>query len=167
MFQTSITKRIINSLPSDENPCTQIDYPSCVLDSIIEKAKEIHNCTIAFLSKKDSTEVCSNSVTLTYIKEIKKALKLKNYGDCKDLKQCKDVRYKSKIVYTNFIPGKPISDFKIYYAEFILEQLEDSYVYSFISIFSEIGGSLGVLIGLSCMTIVDFFIDIYKTFCKV
>ena len=102
LFQLSITKKVINSLPSDENPCTQIDYPTCVLDSFIEKAKEINNCTIAFLSKNDSTETCSNSVTLTYVKEIKGALALKNYGDCKDVKPCKEVQYHNKIVYTNF-----------------------------------------------------------------
>ena len=43
-----------------------------------------------------------------------------------------------------------------------VEVIEDNYDYTFISIFSEIGGSIGVLIGMSCMTIVDGLLMIHK-----
>lgn len=131
------------------------------------EVNEVHNCTITFLSKGNSREVCSKSVTLDIIKKIKQALHLKQFGDCQDLKPCKDVRYQKEETFSNFNPRNPTTEFMIYYAVFMVEQLEDSYVYSFISIFSEIGGSLGVLIGLSCMTIIDFFIEIYEKFFKI
>ena len=83
-----------------------------------------------------------------------------------DVKACHDVKY----TLETSVPSaswSPYTDFQFKFKNYDVEQFEDSYVYSFITIFSEVGGSLGVLIGLSCMTIVDFFIEIYKTFCKV
>ena len=49
---------------------------------------------------------------------------------------------------------------------YIVESITDSYDYDFISIFSEIGGSLGILVGLSIMTLVEFFIDLKKALSK-
>ena len=59
------------------------------------------------------------------------------------------------------------TNISISYENYNVEYLEDSYVYGFISIFSEIGGSIGILIGLSCMTIVDFLIEVYKKIFKL
>ena len=44
----------------------------------------------------------------------------------------------------------------------MVENIMDSYDYTSISIFSEIGGSVGVLTGISCITIVEFLLGIQK-----
>ena len=46
----------------------------------------------------------------------------------------------------------------IHFNDFIVEEIIDSYVDNFITIFSEIGGALGILVGLSCMTVVEFLV---------
>ena len=48
-----------------------------------------------------------------------------------------------------------------------VEVIEDNYDDTFISIFSDIGGSIGVLIGMSCMTIVDGLLMIHKKIHKM
>ena len=48
-----------------------------------------------------------------------------------------------------------------------VEVIQDNYDDTFISIFSDIGGSIGVLIGMSCMTIVDGLLMIHKKIPKM
>ena len=43
-----------------------------------------------------------------------------------------------------------------------VEVIEDQYDNTFISIFSDIGGSIGVLVGMSCMTIVEGLLMLHK-----
>ena len=40
--------------------------------------------------------------------------------------------------------------------------IEDSYNYSFLSIFSEIGGAVGIMVGMSCMTIIEYLLMLHK-----
>ena len=136
------------------------------MESFKKMAKEEYNCSLQFLSKVDNLEDCSNPVSLNLIKRMKKAMNQNFYGQCVDIKTCYDVQYTLEI-NAPYASLNPNTDFQFYFKNYNVEHLEDSYVYSFITIFSEVGGSLGVLIGLSCMTIVDFFIEIYKTFWKV
>ena len=44
----------------------------------------------------------------------------------------------------------------------MVEVIEDSYDYNPVSIFSEIGGSIGVLTGISCMSIVELLIAFHR-----
>ena len=46
----------------------------------------------------------------------------------------------------------------ISFKSYIIEEIKDSYYYDFTTILSEIGGSLGILVGVSCMTIFKFCI---------
>ena len=165
-MQPTISKKIISSLPTKDQPCVWIDYPTCVLDTISKNVAENHNCSLAFLPKAKGAKLCSNEVTLTYIKEIKSALQKKEYEECLDIKSCETIIYSQTSSY-DFNYKNPYTTLQFSYREFIVEEFVDSYVYSFITIFSEIGGALGVLIGLSCMTIIDFFITIYKGCCKM
>ena len=162
----NVDKKVINSLPNDENPCNKINYATCVINRIVMIAKESYNCTLVFVGKDDRLKVCPNSVALKLVREMKEALKQNQYEDCFDIKACKDVQFTTSLHYSQSIYN-PYTTFLLNYKGYIVEHLEDSYVYSFVTIFSEIGGSLGVLIGLSCMTIVDFFIRLYKIFCKI
>ena len=98
---------------------------------------------------------------------MKAALDQYQYEECLDIKPCYDVQYKFSLTPTYPNPMSQDTNISISYENYNVEYLEDSYVYGFISIFSEIGGSIGILIGLSCMTIVDFLIEVYKKIFKL
>ena len=159
-MQLLTTKKIIRSLPNSKHPCNWIDYPTCIMNSLSKRVDKVHNCTLPFLDRRSSVDECSNPIALQSIKEMKAALKKQEYDGCLDLKSCNDVQFTPEL----FARGgeNPRTDIEFYYKSFIIEDITDSYVYSFITIFSEVGGSIGILIGLSCMTIVDFFIAICK-----
>ena len=44
----------------------------------------------------------------------------------------------------------------------LVQVIEDQYIYSFMGIFSEIGGAVGILVGMSVMTIVEYFLMLQK-----
>ena len=153
-------KTIIRSLPTRDNPCVYEDYSTCISNTVQETVKQDHHCYISFLGNKNGElNHCPNNVSLSMIKEIKNALKKKQYKTCLDKKPCNAVDF--TFSYDQFSPQSlnPYTTLSFYFKDFIVEEVKDSYVYSFISIFSEIGGSLGILVGLSCMTIVEFIMD--------
>ena len=128
---------------------------------------EQYNCSILFLGENDAQEFCSNNITLMVIKKLKNALLQNEYMGCKDYPLCNNVMYnvlnpppQKYDYYKNTVSKQTIS-----FKNFIVESIEDSYDYSFISIFSEIGGSIGILVGMSCMTIIEFLMEMYKKFC--
>ena len=144
-----------------------INYPTCIMQSISKKFKENYNCSLPFLNETDDLENCNNTKALQAIKEIKKALEQQEFGKCLDLKPCNHVQFTINDYHFSHSPYNPITNIQFSFKGFLVEYVEDSYLYNFITIFSEIGGSLGILVGLSCMTIVDFFIDAYKKIQKV
>ena len=60
----------------------------------------------------------------------------------------------------NFFEGE--AHIKISFKNTMVQVIEDSYDYNFISIFSEIGGSIGILTGISCMSVVEFLLWFHK-----
>ena len=161
-----MSKRVISSLPTKDQPCVWVDYPTCILETIGNRILEDHECSLPFLHQDKKLQQCSNDLTLKFIKEIKSALQTKEYESCLDIKSCDTITFSQSNAYS-FNYKNPYTQMQFSFKEFIVEEILDSYVYSFITIFSEIGGALGVLIGLSCMTIIDFFITVYKSCCKM
>ena len=109
--------------------------------------------------------VCTDNVSLEIIKLLTDKLHQDEYGYCKNIKPCNSVVY--SLVNPTSIMGKPgeiPNDAKIVltFENTMVEVIQDSYDYTFISIFSEIGGSIGIMIGISCMTIVEFILMVHK-----
>ena len=172
-FQLSLKKVIIKSLPTRDEDCSLLDYTSCVLNTIDIETIEEHKCSLAFLSNNNqSLPGCANNITLTMIKKIKKALNKKLYKSCKDEKLCNVVNFhlsnpeNAQYVDPDANSYKLFSDVSIFFEDYIVEEITDSYVYNFISIFSEVGGALGVLVGISVMTIVEFFANLHLSLRK-
>ena len=154
-------------MPTREENCVLVDYTTCVKSTINLETITEHNCSLAFLSNPEGFPHCSGNVTLAKIKDIKMALSMKEFKSCIDDKPCNVVNFEIanpesaiRASFGNFV------NVKIYFKDFIVMDITDSYVYNFISIFSEVGGSLGVLIGLSCMTIVEFLANLDLTLRK-
>ena len=100
------------------------------------------------------------------------ALTKKEYKNCRDDKPCNIVNFHLSNAENahyrdedpDIVPGFVKVSF--YFENYIVKEITDSYDYNFISIFSEIGGSLGILVGMSIMTIVEclanFFLKMYR-----
>ena len=143
------------------------DYRDCVLEVVNENIQKMYGCIIPFLGNIDVLEVCSNNITLTIIKELKHVLQLKQYKNCIDNQPC------NSVVYTILNPPSGsqkfttgISEITIKFKNFIVEYFEDSYDYNLFSIFSEIGGSIGILLGMSFMTVIEVLIELHQNFLK-
>ena len=185
-FQFSIKKTIINSLPTRDETCGETAYSTCVLNTIDKITQRDYACTLLFLPKKvNNYKICTRNITLQMVKKIKSALNQEKYENhCKHQKLCNTVNY--ELVNPRNIPNddeeeddekssmnatttprmqrsheKTVS-IQIVYESVIVEVIKDSYTYTFINIFSEVGGALGILAGLSCMTIIEFLTNIFK-----
>ena len=127
--------------------------------------KNIYNCFLPFLPKNGAKTVCSNNVSLAIIKFLSQKLHEDEYGHCKNIKPCNSVVY--SLVNPTSNPGPPgktltVAKIALTFENTMVEVIQDSYDYTFISIFSEIGGSIGIMIGISCMTIIEFFLMVHK-----
>ena len=170
-FQLSFKKEIIKSLPTKDENCVLIDYPTCVLDVINLGTMKAHNCSLAFLFNY-KYPFCSDNLTLAKIKEIKMAFSKSKYKNCRDLKPCNVVNFhlsNAENAQYQDVDSDPFGFVKvdIYFENYIVKEITDSYDYNSISIISEIGGSLGILVGMSVMTMVEclanFLLKMYES----
>ena len=157
-------------MPTGDENCVLIDYATCVLNTINYGVIQEHNCSLGFFPNDLALPYCSDELILLKIKEMKMALYQKEYKNCKDHKSCNVVHFhltnpeNAQFVpmdsgYSNYV------EFKIQFEDFIVEEITDSYVYNFIKIFSEIGGALGISVGLSVMSIFQLLanVDVHFT----
>ena len=107
--------------------------------------------------------MCGRNVTIETINKLFKAIKNSDYKDCHNVQPCKSVIYTLSNPETKDLPPR-FTDAKVFvtFENTMVENIMDSYDYTSISIFSEIGGSVGVLTGISCITIVEFLLGIQK-----
>ena len=107
--------------------------------------------------------MCGKEVTIATITKIFDATQSSDYKDCHDVQPCKSVVY--SFSNPEFIELPPrVKDAKVHitFESTMVENIVDSYDYNSISIFSEIGGSVGVLTGISCITFVELFLRIIR-----
>ena len=157
----------MKTLPTRDDPCVTINYITCISDSLAKKYAELHKCSVPFLYKNTTfSTTCSKNITLNLIQELKLAMEKDEFDQCHDLKQCNSVEFNivDKGAWKELQPRGPLITIEL--QSYIVETITDSYDYDFISIFSEIGGSLGILVGLSIMTLVELFIDLQKALSK-
>ena len=163
MFQMNLRKIVHKSLPSKAQNCAVDNYKTCIGKYFQAKAGNDYNCSIKFLAQ-NGLKSCPNEIYLDVIKKIKTALKQNSFAHCKDVKPCNHVEYVADKIASDPQISKRWTEIRIKFTNFIVEEIVDSYVYNFYIIFSEIGGAIGILVGLSCMSLVDFTIIITNFF---
>ena len=89
---------------------------------------------------------------------------MEKYQNCENIKTCNNVDYiiTPEYEFNPFENIKGQANIKISFKNTMVQVIEDSYDYNFISIFSEIGGSIGILTGISCMSVVEFLLWLHK-----
>ena len=159
-----LRKSIIESLPTTAQKCNPYIYATCVKGTIGQEVIKEHECSLPFLPGYDTIRrMCGRNVTIEIIKKLFKAIKSSDYKDCHNVQPCKSVVYTLSNPETKDLPPR-FTDAKVFvtFENTMVENIMDSYDYTSISIFSEIGGSVGVLTGISCITIVEFLLGIQK-----
>lgn len=164
-MQYTLEKTVLKSLPTKDEACVWENYNSCIRKSFIAKVKEEYNCSLKFLGQNELPS-CSSEISLKIIKEIKIALQQNKFGFCLDVKPCNHVKYVTKKKSMMRKNNVKWTEFRIKFKDFIVEEIVDSYVYNYNIIFSEVGGALGVLVGFSGMTLIDYFINILNFLSK-
>ena len=152
-------------MPTKARHCNPTDYQTCVKDVFNQNTLMNYDCYLPFLGNSKSKNYCPRNVTLKIIQELKLAIHLKQFENCTNHKPCNSVIY--TVLDRQFQKwGFGNNYVEIGFNDLLVEVIKDSYVHTFISIFSEIGGSLGVLVGVSCMSVVEFMINIYTNLCS-
>ena len=159
-------------MPTRDENCVLIDYPTCVLNAINYGVIQEYNCSLGFFPNDQALPYCSDGLILLKIKEMKMALYQKEYKNCIDDKSCNVVHFHLTNPENAYYVPKDYDfsnyvEVRIQFEDFIVEEITDTYVYNFISIFSEIGGALGISVGLSIMSIFQLLANLDMHFNNV
>ena len=155
--ELKIKKTIIETLPTKKYKCVRNHFETCLLNSIHGKTIRDYNCSIPFIDKNSKFQTCSREVVLNVSRTIKNFVSRQNhdenkdkFGECEFGKPCTDMIY--SIADKDQLPNnnsKLEAQITIKYENMLVEIIRDSYSYPFISLFAEVGGVLGMLLGLS------------------
>ena len=154
----------MNSLPTTASPCNNYIYRTCVLGTIGQEVETKYGCSLPlFRQFKRVGKVCDREISIEIMSNISNAILSTHFKDCHDVQPCQTVTYslmnpeKKKLA-----PGESTARVYLSFESTMVEVIEDSYDYNPVSIFSEIGGSIGVLTGISCMSIVELLIAFHR-----
>ena len=165
-FQLKLRKTIINSLPTTVKKCNPYIYVTCVKELIAEEVINEHGCSLPILPGfiNGTTKMCGRDTTINILSKLfDTTVKKTNYKHCHNVQPCKNVVYSLTNPDKRSLPShETVAKVQVTFESTMVESIEDSYDYNAISIFSEIGGSVGVLTGVSCMTIVELCLGLHK-----
>ena len=98
-----------------------------------------------------NNEICPNEVILDTIKTLNYHVTTQeSFKDCQDLKPCQEIVY--EIVDKFEIHDSQIT---IHFPNQLVEVITDSYSYTGLSLFAELGGVIGMLLGFSVFGLLD------------
>ena len=160
-----VRKTIVESLPTTAQGCNPYIFATCVKETIGREVIQDYGCSIPLLPGYDKIgKMCGRNLTIDIITKIFEAtVQSSHYKDCHDVQPCSSVVYSLTNPETKDLPGNS-DEAKVFltFESTMVENIIDTYDYNSISIFSEIGGSVGVLTGISCITIVEVCLKIHK-----
>ena len=161
-IELKIKKTIIDTLPTKKYKCVRNHFETCLLNSIHGKTIRDHNCSIPFIAKNSKFKTCSRDIILNISQTIKDLVSRQNhddtekFGECEFGKPCQDMIYgiadKDQLLDND---SKMEARVTIKFENMLVEIIRDSYRYPFISLFAEVGGVLGMLLGLSIFGIFE------------
>ena len=144
-YTVKIKKTIIDSLPTKNYKCGRSHFITCLKNTIAEDLVKQNNCYIPFLSFDNSYNVCPKEVTLRVVKTwLHHILTLDDYQGCSYLKPCQDIVY----TFAEKNLRKP-GQLEIQFQNKFVEVITDTYSFTSLSLFAELGGVIGMLLGLS------------------
>lgn len=147
-----------SQLPFPHNNCTiKLDktylQQNCIESCIANHVQKMYNCTFpSFLTRQESN-FCENKNPTLF-----NDIKVEFYSTCKTscLKECEGTRFSSQVVNARVLEAN-VTIFKISVSDFstlVITQIAQT---SSISLISDIGGLLGISLGLSFLSFVEIF----------
>ena len=183
IYNIKLSKTKFDSLDQEESPCSSDLLYGPLRCKILKtgwKLIEKYNCTLPWMSAFDFPDINPCEVGtipnkgpehedldfIPYYLIVKNWGKIyKNTKDCTELLPCKRTVYQdlieqqsSKVGYEHFGgTGHNMSSLTIQYANPYIQVIKDSNNYDMQSLIGEVGGTLGLLLGLSFISIFDLF----------
>jgi hypothetical protein len=167
LLKLDVHQKIVKSLPNEEMPCVQQPFWTCYIEKTVKQLMVQYNCKIPFFLKKsvdkmatqshNSVEICNKNITLNRLKEWKAViLGQRKVNYCLNKVPCDQVEYSyDKTEIPARSTNSTIGSIHITIASPMIEHVIDSYSYDFLGLFGECGGTLGLLLGLSCLSLID------------
>ena len=155
-----VKKKIVEFLPTKSKSCGKDHFETCIKNKIAGKLANEHKCYIPFLSYHKNLKECSNPVTLDAVKTWNYHITtFEDYETCQYIKPCNDIIYS-----VSEFPGSGGRDrsITIQFESKIVEIIKDSYTYAFLNLFAELGGVVGMLLGLSLFGILDSIVSYFS-----
>ena len=163
----SLSKLNLDSIDHDENPCNDNDIESSMMCRV-QKSNQMfvkeHNCTLPWMSN-INLEVCqiteeineTDSVTIgdkaMYWEE--KLLWNVKEDDCPEIPKCKRSIYKVDIKEGPKHEGSSHANVVIEFESPNVQNIVDTIAYDLQSLIGEVGGTLGLFLGLSTYSFVE------------
>ena len=156
-----IKKMVIKSLPTKSYSCGKMAFESCLKANLAKKLELENKCYIPFLNHDENKSICSNKIILEAISILEHhIITRKLFENCQDLKPCHEVVY-DIVDYANSESKHFVFNdgLMIYFPNQLVEVITDSYSYTGLSLFAELGGVIGMLLGFSVFGLLDTLIN--------
>ena len=127
-----------------------VDYSKdlCIYDAIQQDSLETVGCTNPFGPTK--SQICGNENEGKNVSQIyNNAMKDLNYGGCSNPCSFLTIKKTDEVAYSNGIQSAPWSANVTLNFEKIIRVTEGYYAYTGLNLFAEIGGYIGLLLGVS------------------
>ena len=159
-YELKMKKTVIKSLTTKSYHCGTDNLETCIKNTLIKTLKAEKSCYIPFLNNDTNNDICPNEVILETIEILSHHVTTQeSFKDCQDLKPCQEIVYEIVDKYETHD-----SQITINFPNQLVEVITDSYSYTGLSLFAELGGVIGMLLGFSVFGLLDTSIDKIQAF---
>ena len=165
-----LSKKVVNSISTRKSPCQKYAKTTCILRHMNTFYHDKYQCQIAFIkdyiNMESLNQHCNISVHLEF-NQTYPELFLKYSSTCTSSQGCIQTNY---IIDSsenfNIKHVKDPSTIKITINKPIVEYYIEEISYDFQSLVGEVGGTLGLTVGLSFLSISDWAMTLIKSYFK-
>ena len=165
-----LSKKVVNSISTRKSPCQKHAKTTCILRHVNTFYNEKYQCQIVFIKDymdmESMNQYCNISVHLEF-NQTYPELFMKYSTKCTSSQGCLQTNY---IIDTsedfNIKHINDPSSIKISINKPIVEYYIEEISYDFQSLVGEVGGTLGLTVGLSFLSISDWAMTVIKSYFK-
>ncbi|GAB6029660.1 hypothetical protein CHUAL_005394 [Chamberlinius hualienensis] len=136
--------------------CGDIGTSQCQINCIAGEILEKTNCRLPFMNGMYENVSYCNYVNLSLANEELNRLLMGNESRCICIPRCISLSYEIS-TDTIYFPDRPVTRVRIFYSDFDYTSYNEYMSFSFVALLSDIGGTLGLFLGFSFMTLLEIF----------
>ena len=158
----------MKSYSTKRNPCQKYAQKTCIMRKINQYYMDNFNCSIIFirdgLNMSSDSNYCNASIHVHFQKNFVQMYK-DNLNDCPSYQGCTHINYKLTVtrgmrLASNAKPTEIGINFYKPIVEYHIEEIS----YDFQSLVGEVGGTMGLTVGLSFLSIFEWILDHFKKY---